>query len=804
MNDYEKALHLIDISKKRSGFLSFIKADILLQLKENVLAGEAFNEAIHLTENDTETAAIQFENFDILIPENWKRDISDQYILAILLKIQDGQLTNAFDFAMHSIDQFSMNQPLKKLTFKLAYILGNKTYVDEYIEKNPVDHDNFDKEGILILAGNALEDNEEVKAAKIIAEFNNGDNVNNHLAVIQARLLNRNGSQQEAKDIYLTILKQIQSESLPCEISSMKDINNTLHYLSVCGAAYELDDLSTAIDISRKLIYAFGLTTRLAKTFLIFLTTMLEKNRLNDELFIKNHNFRIIEDDLEIFEEIRKNEKLECESLKEWIDRSMAVLYNENTYHEEVIKLPPNEKNVGAIIFSLISLERTTEVDGVLALMANNQEGLFNYAVLYKDIEPEKAKSVILEILRKGDPKPSHYMVLSIANEHLGQLSDSYSALCLALDKWPEEYEWENIAGNISKKLGNNRAAYGHFQKAEIYNPKIKYTNQIVKLTTELGRTIKIKDLREKLSNTKKDLPILIKIADTLVEEDKLDEAIYFVDKARVIQPDKTEINIIYGKIAYKKGNFSESQEIIDSILKHSPNNNEAIILKSMIIKEVENVDSAISFLVGFTKINEVDRKEILLIQTAKYIYQETGVDTAIKYLLDQEEYLDNTNLLIYLAKLYKINGDAINTLRYAEKALSNDSENVNVLFLLGEAAKDLGDLDKAIDYLFKVITIDPFDGKKYIAISQLFENRRDYKRTIDILMEGLDILPDDFDLLRYTGILLYKQGRHKEANTILERALEIDNEDSDLQIIKRILDNSMQIKMSQNRKNEE
>ncbi len=32
----------------------------------------------------------------------------------------------------------------------------------------------------------------------------------------------------------------------------------------------------------------------------------------------------------------------------------------------------------------------------------------------------------------------------------------------------------------------------------------------------------------------------------------------------------------------------------------------------------------------------------------------------------------------------------------------------------------------------------------------------------------------------------------------------EIDNEDSDLQIIKRILDNSMQIKMSQNRKNEE
>jgi len=804
LNDYEKALHLIDVSKKRAAFLSFIKADVLLKQKENVLAGEAFNEAIHLIENDPETAAIQFENFDILIPENWKRDISDQYIMAILLKIQDGQLTNAFDFATHSIDQFSTNQPLKELTFKLAYILDNKAYVDEYIEKNPVDNDNFDKEGILILAENALENKEEVKAAKIITEFNNGDNVNNHLAIIQARLLNRNGNQQEARDIYLTVLNRIQSESLPRETSSMKDINKILHYLGVCGAAYELDDLSTAIDICRKLIYAFGLTTRLAKIFLKILTTMLERNRLNDELLIKNHNFRIIEDDLEILEEIRKNEKLECESLKEWIDRSMAVLYNENTYHEEVIKLSPNEENVGAIIFSLISLGKTTKVDNVLALMANNQDGLFNYAVLHKDIEPEKAKSVILEILRKGDHKPEHYMTLSIANEHIGQLSDSYSALCLALDKWPEEYEWENIAGNLSKKLGNNRAAYRHFQNAETYNPKIKYTNQIVRYATESVRINKIKDLREQLTNTKKDLPILIKIADALVEEDKLDEAPYFIDKARIIQPDNNKINIINGKIAYKKGNFSESQEITNLILKNSPNNTEAIILKSMIIKELENADSATSFLLGFTKINEVDNKEILVIQTAKYIYQETGVDTAIKYLLDQEEYLENTNLLIYLAKLYKINGDVTNTLQYAEKALSNDSENVDVLFLLGETAKDLGDLDKAIDYLFKVIAIDPFDGKKYIAISQLFEDRRDYKRSIDLLMEGLDILPDDFDLLRYTGILLYKQGRYKEANTILGRTLEIDNEDSDLQSIKRILDNSTQIKMSQYSKKEE
>ena len=69
--------------------------------------------------------------------------------------------------------------------------------------------------------------------------------------------------------------------------------------------------------------------------------------------------------------------------------------------------------------------------------------------------------------------------------------------------------------------------------------------------------------------------------------------------------------------------------------------------------------------------------------------------------------------------------------------------------------------------------------------------------------MEGLDILPKDYDLMRYTGILLYKQGRYKEADLILEKAIEMDNEDPEIKNIKRILDNSLLIKTRKNNKTE-
>ena len=798
LNDYEKALHLVNLCKKRNAYTSFIKVDILLQQKEIELAGEAIDEAIYSIENK-ELATIQFNNFVVQIPDNWKRDISDLYYSAILLKIKKGNFTNAFNFAKKGIYQFPSNTLIEKLSIKLAFLLGDKNYVNEYFEKNYVNYISSDKEETLLAAENALENEEEVYVAKLIADFDNKNESNTHLAAIQARLLYRNSNQLEGNSIYLTILNQIQSDVFPHEVSSIEDINRIINYLAICDTAYELDDLSTALEISRKIISNFGFTFRFAKYYLKIITNMLERNRLHDKLLIKNHNFRILEDDIKILEEIAGHEKTGFGCLKEWINRSMAVLYEENAYHEEVIKLSPNDENICAIIFSLISLERKNEANSALALMDDNKEALFTYAVLNKDNKPEKAKRIMLQILQKGDPEPEHYMTLSVINEHLGQLSDSYSALSLALDKWPEEYEWENIAGNLSKKMGNNRAAYVHFKNAEVYDPKNKYTNQIDNMSTESGRLPSIKELEKQLTSTLKDLPILIKIADRLIENERLNDAIYFIKKASAFQPDNNEINIIYAKIAFKKGGFEESQKIVDKILNQNSSHIEAIKLKAMIIRELENVNNAISYLDGYLK-SRLSNEEVLIIQKTEFIKQENGIDASIRYLVDKNKLLENTNLIIYAAKLYQLNGDSINALHFAEKALGNDSENSDILYFLGEVSKDLGDLDKAIDYLFKSITINPFNGKKYVLLSQLFENRRDYKRAIDILLEGLDILPEDYDLLKYSGILLYKQGRHKEANSILEKAMEINAADTELENIKHILDNSMQIKMNQAR----
>ena len=796
LNDYKKAFHLVNQIKNPSVDIYIIKTDILIKQDEIELAEKAIDEAICLI-GSMKISNNLFDDFIVSIPENWKQEVPDFYFSAILFEVKIGNLICAFDLAKKGILRFPSNSSLNDIALKISFIIGNRIFIDEHLKIYSVNYLNSNQDEVYIEAENALEKEENVSVAKMIADLNNENITNTHLEAIQARLLCRNGNKQEANAIYKLLLKQIQLNGLPDEVSSIEDINRLIHHLIICDTAYELDDLSTAMEISRNIISNFRLTYRIAKNYIKILASMLERNRINNKLMIKNHNFRILDDDLKTMEEIAKFEKSEFGGLKEWIDRSLAVLSKENAYHEEVIKLSPNDENIGAIIFSLISLGRKNEADRKLALMADSREALFTYAVLNIDIEPEKSKIIMVRILQKGDPKPEYYIALALINKNLGNLSDSYSAICLALDNWPEEYEWENIAGNLSKKMGNNLAAYKHFRNAEMYDSKNKYTTQILNISADSDNLQDVNILKKQLTNSEKDFPILIKIANTLVDKERLNEVIHFIEKARAIQPDNDEIKIIYAKIAFKKSNFEESQKLIDIFLNHNPSNYEAIKLKAMIIRELKDIDGAISFLDGFLK-RDTGNEEVLIIQKAEFIKQKNGIDTAINYLIGKKELLENTKLLIYVAKLFNLKGDSTNALHFAEKALSKDSENSDLMYFLGGVSKNLGDLDKSIDYLFSSITIDPFDGNKYILLSQLFENRRDYKRAIDILMEGLGVLPEDFNLLRYTGILLYKQGKYKEANSVLEKAIGIDIVDPELEKIKQILDNSIQIEKNQ------
>ena len=235
----------------------------------------------------------------------------------------------------------------------------------------------------------------------------------------------------------------------------------------------------------------------------------------------------MLEKDLEIFWEIADKE--EHENLTEFIDRVKAVLTEEDEYYEKIIRQTPNSENISAIIYSYMILGKDSEAAIALFEMNESIDASFTYTVLNIENNAEIASSIMLNILKNGEHKPEYYFALSLIHENLGQLSDSYSAICLALEKWPEEYEWENIAGILSTKMGNNRSAQQHFRNAEIYNSQTKYTDQIGLKSIKTIGTLSVEDLEKLISISPKDLTKILRIANALVEKKRLDDAIYFI-----------------------------------------------------------------------------------------------------------------------------------------------------------------------------------------------------------------------------------------------------------------------------------
>ena len=66
-------------------------------------------------------------------------------------------------------------------------------------------------------------------------------------------------------------------------------------------------------------------------------------------------------------------------------------------------------------------------------------------------------------------PDARYQALLAIIEKNMGNLADAYAAISLALDQCPDEYEWQIMAGDLSKAVGDLHASLTHYKKAQRY-----------------------------------------------------------------------------------------------------------------------------------------------------------------------------------------------------------------------------------------------------------------------------------------------------------------------------------------------
>ena len=412
----------------------------------------------------------------------------------------------------------------------------------------------------------------------------------------------------------------------------------------------------------------------------------------------------------------------------------------------------------------------------------------FFIAVLEKDVNPEKALKHLQKASQSDAPDAIHNALLAIIEKNLGNFSDAYAAIYLALEAFPNEYGWQIMAGDLCKLKGDLHASISHYQKAQSINLSQGIDIKIDSLYLSLGTTDAIPILEKQLSQNP-NIDQTIQLGKIYIKSGNYRKAVKVFESAAKEYPNTADPYYWLSEIAINLGNPGKALENIEAAIARDGLNNKYLCKKADIINKIDGFSQAVNF------IDEVliknDNKDIELLKyKVRLISEHEGVNEALKVLNMNLSIKEVPELMLEKALLELRLGKIDESELIAEKLLDIKNVKADALALLGSISRTKGEFDRAIDFYVKSIESDPFSIEKFIQLAEIYHDRKEFKNAIKTLEDGIRSNPGSFDLLYRSGLYLYQQGGYNEADKYLREAIKIKPDHRESKELLSMLDN--------------
>ncbi len=282
------------------------------------------------------------------------------------------------------------------------------------------------------------------------------------------------------------------------------------------------------------------------------------------------------------------------------------------------------------------------------------------------------------------------------------------------------------------------------------------------------GNTAKALNLlRTGLTNKKSDALLLNGIATLLFSQNKQDDALQTLQKAKMadIAFPATYQNIANYYAA--AGNYGKAIEEYNSLLRIDPRNFK-VMLNLASLHEVAGDDA--QAVACYTKATETGQPVAYLGQ-AYYYLKRNDAGKALK-VLDEASKIDPRNVSILEMK-----GKVLVSIKKYKDALKvyEEVETLNPdlgISLKIRAYMDKKDTDKALAQAHRIVQKYPRSARGYMVLASIYEHQKDLPRAITELRNGIILEPDNAQVLTYLGKLYEARKEHGEAMAVYETAI--------------------------------
>jgi tetratricopeptide (TPR) repeat protein len=390
--------------------------------------------------------------------------------------------------------------------------------------------------------------------------------------------------------------------------------------------------------------------------------------------------------------------------------------------------------------------------------------------------QPDKVKegSVIVEkALAEKPGEPGALFVKSKLDIAEKRYEDAIRALRSCIDQRPEWAKAHFLLGSALALSGERTAARTELARAlEIDGTMIEARRLLTDVHAALGEhEYAVEEGRRYLKERPEDVPVRLRVAQSLVNLDRTDEALAEVQSVEDSKRN-AEVNYATARIYMRKGDLDTAREFLEKALKDQPNHPE--ILGSLLT--IDSSQGRIAESSSRVKAVLAEKPDDANLQQlagrmAAMEGRNADAEAAFKKAIELDPKLMSSYRL--LAQFYARTGRTGETIATYENALAVNPNQPQIHHFLGVLYEYNGDKDKAVEHYEAAIRAEPNLGEAKNNLAYLFaERKQNLDRALDLAQEAKALMPDDPNTADTLGWVLYQRGVPSAAIGYLKEAV--------------------------------
>jgi hypothetical protein len=748
---YEKSLNVLTLIDDQKINADFARSSIHLELGEVNLASQAFLQGTLRPDRKKFTKIVDQSS----LPKSWI-SVDGTLLEGIVIDLINGgdvdQLSNFITYLKNQAEEGDVNSI--RLICNTAQLTGDFNYLDGFYP------DRQNNQSFIILPvrlariTRGLIEEHEIEAALLISEVDRAKSDSPLLDLLEIRLQLRQIRESEIVDRINTIFDQVIEGKNGLWVENESNLEALVFQLNLSEALNECRQFIKAYALLKNIIKTIGFTPRIAVCYREIIEKVLTEKKINELLLIKNHDLRLDDEDEEI------------------LTLYMATIQDDDgllALNEEI----PSKH----LLSQCDNLDHLTNSVSDTNLIVDND---LICLITFLNEKPNEVIECLTRLLKNDGNNPRLLFALGLAYRQINDYVKSYAPIRLALEIWPEEYSWHEIAADLCEKNGDNLNAARHRglmqQYSGLFNENITdYYQNIHQIINE--SVFGDKDVPGR------HLTSLLNYSADLTSWNCEDIAEKVVCRILEISPKNLRAQKLNIEISLKQKNFSKAKGLLSQLLSEYPEDLKIIELQVQYLMDIGELHTANDFISDYiSKKGFLDSETPFLM--VELLEKQDGIEKALVFINNQ---IERSNDISFNQKAitYLINKNQIQQAQsILNQLLQIDSNDTESLFIAGKLAEAKGDLDQALAYYNRAITINPFIGKLYIACADLYDTRRQFVLAQKMLDEGVRHNPNDFPLLKYAGIYLKKVAKEQSYVECLRRAYTINRYDKEIESI--------------------